>query len=512
MSDYAIIFQGLAGLLALFFIFLTYMNTKTWRWVHVTAMFFVFAASLAFLYFAAATLKTRANWIKLHDNTEKAVNALRDQVEKVTRGDPLDVQHKTPSVVSVREELGRTILDRGRVWRGCLLTNIAPQQEPGMATITLATGAAPPAVDPNQPAPAAPAGAAAAAPPARRSPIEPRTILHAFREGPPKGDGSGFPSAYFYLGEFQVTASTEASVTIVPTMPLTLEQQTVARAPTQTGGPPLWTLYEVCPIDGHEWLAGKSQKELENLLPLADIKLPKDAYDKLIQSYARDGQKADPMTDPPENVWVKIKFTKPYEIEVDAATVNSVDSEPFNTQGLAVLDRLRKAKPGKDAEKVKFGPEADQIQTAVVDQQTAQKLFDEGVCTKEEYVYHRKLTDYERSFRSLYLRTVELTSRLRQLDADNKAILAATEKADTQAKLLDDLKAKLNADLAKVKFELAELNKYAAALDASLIEKQGQLSQLYKSNKALSRELNEQTARLTEEINRRTKEATARNP
>src|SRR4030095_16575992 len=125
MSDYAIIFQGLAGLLALFFIFLTYMNTKTWRWLHVTAMFFVFAASLAFLYFAAATLKTRSKWIKLHDDTEKQVNALRDQVEKVTRGDPLDVQHKTPSVVSVREELGRTILDRGRVWSGCLLTTIA---------------------------------------------------------------------------------------------------------------------------------------------------------------------------------------------------------------------------------------------------------------------------------------------------------------------------------------------------------------------------------------------------
>ena len=54
-------------------------------------VFLVFAASLAFLYYAAATLKTRATWVKLHDQTEKQVNDLRLQLERLTRGDPLDV-------------------------------------------------------------------------------------------------------------------------------------------------------------------------------------------------------------------------------------------------------------------------------------------------------------------------------------------------------------------------------------------------------------------------------------
>ena len=48
LAQYAIIFQVLGAVLALFFIFLTYMNTKTWRWVHVTIMFLVFVAASRF--------------------------------------------------------------------------------------------------------------------------------------------------------------------------------------------------------------------------------------------------------------------------------------------------------------------------------------------------------------------------------------------------------------------------------------------------------------------------------
>jgi len=71
MSEYVIIFQVLAALVALFFIFLTYMNTKTWRWLHVTMTFFVFGAAVAFCFYAAMALKTRAAWIKLHADLEK---------------------------------------------------------------------------------------------------------------------------------------------------------------------------------------------------------------------------------------------------------------------------------------------------------------------------------------------------------------------------------------------------------------------------------------------------------
>ena len=59
---------------------------------------------------------------------------------------------------------------------------------------------------------------------------------------------------------------------------------------------------------------------------------------------------------------------------------------------------------------------------------------------------------------------------------------------------------------------MAELKKYTTALSGRLTAVQSELSQLYRANKAISRELAELTARLTDEINRRTREATARAP
>ena len=97
MSDYAIIFQVLGAAVLLFVFFLTYMSTKTWRWMHVTATFFVFAAAVTFCVYAAMTLKTRANWIKLHDNLEKQLATTEAELEKVSRGDPKDVDGKEPS-------------------------------------------------------------------------------------------------------------------------------------------------------------------------------------------------------------------------------------------------------------------------------------------------------------------------------------------------------------------------------------------------------------------------------
>src|SRR5947207_1783490 len=127
MSEYAIIFQVLGAVVALFVIFLTYMSTKTWRWVHVTFMFLVFVASFTFCIYAAMVLKTRAKWIKEHDTLEAQLTKTNDEVERVTRGDPKDVEGKNESLISVREELSRVTLDRGRVWRGCMPAGVNRQ-------------------------------------------------------------------------------------------------------------------------------------------------------------------------------------------------------------------------------------------------------------------------------------------------------------------------------------------------------------------------------------------------
>ncbi len=61
--DNALIFQILGVLAVLFFIFITYMNTKTWHWPHVTFMFLVLPAAATAMVYSAMSLKTRAVWM-----------------------------------------------------------------------------------------------------------------------------------------------------------------------------------------------------------------------------------------------------------------------------------------------------------------------------------------------------------------------------------------------------------------------------------------------------------------
>jgi len=483
MNDFAIIFQVLGGLLALFFIFLTYMNTKTWRWVHVTFTFLVFAAGLTFCIYAAMTLKTRAAWVSLHDKTEKQVEDVQKQIAIVTRGNPQDPS--APSLVSARAALAETIIDRGRVWRG------------GIPTIDRATGAitvaTTPPIDPNLPAP----------PAAKPNNIQPKTVLHAFREGQiPSADGTPIVVPVAYIGEFEATAATPNSVTLMPTMQLAPDQIAAGTGPGQNFLPS-WTLYEVMPVDGHNWFDGTDEQR--------QAELPKIIPQPIVQSYLRDGREATE-NDPPENVWIEVKFLKDYEMAVDATAAASLNAEPFDADGQAVIHRLQRKGEGDDAGKVKFGPEPPRIAAAILDKQTADELIASGTAELVRRIYRRPLNDYERKLHGINDRVVELNTRLRQLDMDNKAMLASTEKANEQAKLVEELKVNLNDDLQKTTFERDELKKYHEALASRFTSVQTELSQLYRANKAIARELADLNARLTEDIEARTRQATAMRP
>jgi hypothetical protein len=482
MNDFAIIFQVVGGLLALFFIFLTYMNTKSWRWVHVTFTFLVFAASIAFSIYAAMTLKTRSAWVGLHDKTEKQVEELMVQVQRTTRGDPKDPS--APSLVSARAKLAETIIDRGRVWRGCI-----PAIDPRAGTINVATTPPP---DPNLPAP----------PPAKKNNIQPKTVLHAFREGQiPSADGTPLIVPVAYIGEFEVSAATDNSVTLVPTMPLAPDQQAAGTGPGQNYLPS-WTLYENMPVDGHQWFDGTDEQR--------QAILPKIIPQPALQAYLRDGREANP-NDPPEHVWSEVKFLKDYEVAVDASAA-TIESEQFNSEGQAVTPRLQRKGEGEDAGKVKFGPEPPRIPTAILDKQTAEELRASGIVEIVKSIYRRPLNDYERKLHGVNDRVVELNDRLRQLDMDNKALLASTEKANEQSKLVEELKVKLTDDLQKTVYERDEMQKYVAALTDRLTTVQMELSQLYRSNKVIAKEMAELNTRITEDIDRRAREATAMRP
>jgi len=490
--DNPIIFQILLALVALFFIFLTYMNTKTWRWLHVTITIFLFIACIPFGVYAALTIKTRLAWIGHYDKLDKDVTKLTDEVELATYGTPTDIEGNSESVVDLRGNVGRVILDRGRVWRGVTATVAGP----GFLIST-----APPQ-DPALPA----------APVVKHN-IAPKTVVFAFKEALTT---EGLTVPYFYLGEFRVTVANEMdpNITIEPVLPLSEQQGAVARDPSPidlrqqpAAGQPqaTWVLYEVSPADGHEWLAGKTEEELRALIPEQLTGLAKPQYDKFISQFVRDGQAADPTTDPPENIWIEVKFKQPYKVEVDAPAVASVDTEVFDASGRAVLDRLRSAAPGDPPATSDF----EVGQTGVFDKQTADKLIADGIADLVRPIYRRRLTDFELKFHAVHSQVVELNSRIRALSLDVASIQASKAKADSQAALLDDYKAKLTDDREKVRFELAELTTYGKSVAARLSEVRGELSNLYKSNKALGRELAALNAQMTEEIERRTRAATA---
>jgi hypothetical protein len=333
-----------------------------------------------------------------------------------------------------------------------------------------------------------------------------KTILFAFKES---ATAEGIPVPKFYLGEFRVTAASDATITIEPTIPMTNEQMAVAGDPgpippaTQSS----WALYEVMPIDGHEWFAGKTEQEIRDLIPQALTGLAPPEYEKFIAQFIRDGQQADEVNDPPDTIWYEVKFLKPYKVTVDAAAMASVDEPlPFDAQGRAVLDRLRLAAPGADPADAEFAVG----DTGIFYKQAADQLIADGVAEKVRPIYRRRLTDFELKLDGVHSQLVDLDSRIRALTLDVASIQASKDKADSQATLLEDFRTKLSDDLAKVKFEVAELTTYRDAVAARLTEVRGELSQLYRSNKALSRELASLNAQMTEEIEQRTRAATAR--
>ena len=95
---------------------------------------------------------------------------------------------------------------------------------------------------------------------------------------------------------------------------------------------------------------------------------------------------------------------------------------------------------------------------------------------------------------------------------DNQALLASTQKANEQSKLVEELKVNLNDDLQKTIYERDELKKYRDALASRLTAVQSELSQLYRSNKAIARELADLNARITAEIEARARQSTAMRP
>jgi hypothetical protein len=246
------------------------------------------------------------------------------------------------------------------------------------------------------------------------------------------------------------------------------------------------------------------RQELEKLFPPGNFNFAPEAYNRMFIQYLRDGMPAED-TDPPENVWIKVEFLREHEIIVDAEVALSPINEQLFNQGQAQVPRLQRGEPVK----FKAGD------TALFDSQTANSLMDNRIAKLGEgqaRIFRRQLHSYENAFATITRRLQEIAAEITRVERHLAELQAANEKALAQITLQEAEKAMLLADVAKVKHEGTEVGKYRETLQNKLAETRSELSRLYKENLQLGQELKAVSDRLTDEIDRRTREATASAP
>lgn len=527
MEQYAIVFQVLGVLLVLFFGFITYMNTKTWKWVHVTFLLMVFFMVPTYAVYASMTLKTRMNWMTLYQGYDAEVTKYKEIVHVLQRGEDNDIKYEKDSVFARKEELTRLILDRGRVWRGCTPGGAQPGN---VVTLTIPVAAAPqPAQPPPMPMPPPmPVDPAAPMPevdplaqpmpmpmppPMPEPPPPPvvvghgileKDILYAFEEVEVQGANGPFKTPQFYLGEFYVTAVTPDSITVAPLITLAPDQ-----AQRVTNGNGTWMLFETCPIDTYEIFAGLDAAAIGNFIQQAETGLSPEDYSALINSFIQDGQLAADNTSP-DNLWAEVKFKKTHKEDVDAPGAPAAmppdpnelpDVIPFDSGGLAIPRRLRRLEG--DLQEFEAGD------LAVVPMEKADELVAAGVADKVRNIYRRRIIDFAARLRSIHRRKQELALLTDSVNREIATLTAANAKAEEQEKLEIEHKRLLDEDLAKITFERDGVRSYGSRLFAELTQTNESIRSLYAANHALNVELKKLTADLTEEADRRTRAATA---
>lgn len=210
----------------------------------------IFVATIPFVLFAAQALKTHAYWRSNYNAHEERIATLTKQNEELAEGTDSDA-----GVRSLKLELHKLMMDRGRIWFNCVKQQVDPQ-----------TGAM--RLQTSSPKP---------------NGIVTKTVLYAFDETPIE-QGGGF------LGEFQVSAVAEDLLTLIPAHKFSPQQ--IQRIQSSKG---TVSLYDILPFDNHEMLAGLTDDQLKAMLSRANP--------ESVREYLKDGKPAE--ADDPQNVEIE---------------------------------------------------------------------------------------------------------------------------------------------------------------------------------------------------------------
>jgi hypothetical protein len=266
MILYVLIGLALASFVIAFF------SARTWHWGYVIVVELIFLSTMGFFLLASETVRINAVYRtqikKDQDKLEKIVepqnNALQNGtdngeiISQLGAQDPpvktakdKEGNEKIESIADLDHELLIATRLRGRIWT--IAKPGRPNAQTGVVTLPTPPG------------------------------IKPQTVVFLFDSGPPQPPAAnGAPRGPQYLGEFTVTQVAAQQTTLQPVLQMAdVELRRLAASP----GP--WIIYETMPLDRHEIFAGKTDQQLQQLLPK-----------KSVNEYIRDGKPATADDDP----------------------------------------------------------------------------------------------------------------------------------------------------------------------------------------------------------------------
>lgn len=451
--------------LVLFIIFVV-KSARDMGALHVVMVCFLFIEGWVFVYFTAGVHAVRVSAAKEAAKQAKRLQDVVAEVDKLRFGEASAPDEALEAVIPVQGKLDRITIDRGRIWRQVTFIKHTQVQEKDQIQISLQTAAAP--ADPNNPNPAP-----AAAPATAGRSLPQNMVVYGFQE---QANAEGQPLPVFYLGEYKVIASDEASgtATLESTSPLLGLQQAKIKQGTES-----WTLFELLPIDSHTvFMADQSAKTDEEVFGHPDEDKIKELLagvpEKVVNSYLRDGMQATDV-DPPESLWAIMKLTKDIKRDVDSdQNADATLSGYFDQSGRAVDVRLKRG------EEVNLNDSLTRDNRIVVIDSEAKRMVNEGVAEKVRPVFVRPLNDYEELFTRFAGRNFEINERIKYYQHQSALITASTQDGQIMLAQCQKDKQMLDSDISNYSKEI-EVLKVAVAEATSEFEKlKSELSRMYK--------------------------------
>lgn len=464
---------GFLIVLVIAFFVVVWKAAPHWRWYQIVAVCVTMLLAAIFIFPVAGVLRSRSEWHKIKEELEVRLTQETARNRELKYGDPTNPAIGE-GVRSLTQSLSKLGIEAGRRWRHLQLRSV----DDAAIVLERPTPESVPGMEPETPEQIG------------DEPLVPQgMVVYGFAERASEESEVAIPR--LYLGEFLVTASTPTQATLQPTGQL----EPMARQAIGNRNASSWSLYELLPLDGHEpFIAEGSEPTEENLFGRVDEELVRSVlerqsqnpelqkiFDQTLQEYLRDGSRAA-ADDPPGARWLLIEFTENHSIGVDSPDQRgALDGGYFDGSGRAVDSRLQR---GNDGE-VSFSS-GDRI---VVKEEAADELIEQGVAREIDRFYIRPLNDYRFGLRRIRLLLGELANRKTQLEFEQQVLTEATDKTIERIQREQEVRDKLEQDLAQWQVERQAIATYQGNLEDQLRQTREELVRLYRSNRQLVSEL-----------------------